>query len=82
MDRMSKSKRLPKIPKDIVKPTIVTGVEALGRGNDLNRLDMFLAGANQVVGPQAVTQYLNVSDYFKRRATALGIETEGFLIKP
>jgi hypothetical protein len=79
MDKMSKGKRLPKIPKDIVKPTIVTGVEALGRGNDLNRLDMFLAGANQVVGPQAVTQYLNVSDYFKRRATALGIETEGLI---
>jgi hypothetical protein len=76
---MSRDKRLPKIPKDIVKPTIVTGVEALGRGNDLNRLDMFLAGANQVVGPQAVTQYLNVSDYFKRRATALGIETEGLI---
>jgi ribosomal 50S subunit-recycling heat shock protein len=79
MDKMSKSKRLPKIPKDIVKPTIVTGVEALGRGNDLNRLDMFLAGANQIVGPQAVNQYLNVSDYFKRRATALGIETEGLI---
>ena len=79
MAKMSKDKRLPKIPKDIVKPTIVTGVEALGRGNDLNRLDMFLAGANQVVGPQAVTQYLNVSDYFKRRATALGIETEGLI---
>jgi ribosomal 50S subunit-recycling heat shock protein len=54
-------------------------VEALGRGNDLNRLDMFLAGANQIVGPQAVNQYLNVSDYFKRRATALGIETEGLI---
>ena len=79
MDKMSRDKRLPKIPKDIVKPTIVTGVEALGRGNDLNRLDIFLAGANQVVGPQAVTQYLNVSDYFKRRATALGIETEGLI---
>jgi ribosomal 50S subunit-recycling heat shock protein len=79
MDRMSKEKRLPKLPKDIVKPTIVTGVEALGRGNDLNRLDMFLAGANQIVGPQAVNQYLNVSDYFKRRATALGIETEGLI---
>jgi hypothetical protein len=79
MDKMSKEKRLPKLPKDIVKPTIVTGVEALGRGNDLQRLDLFLAGANQVVGPQAVTQYLNVNDYFKRRATALGIETEGLI---
>jgi len=79
MDRMSKRDRLPKLPKDIVKPTVITGVEALGRGNDLNRLDMFLAGANQVVGPEAVAQYVNVGDYFKRRATALGIETEGLI---
>jgi hypothetical protein len=79
MSRMNKSGRLPKLPKDIVKPTIVTGVEALGRGNDLNRLDMFLAGATQVVGPEAVAQYVNIGDYFKRRATALGIETEGLI---
>ena len=71
--------RLPKLPKDIVKPTIVTGVEALGRGNDLNRLDLFLAGANQVVGPDAVAQYVNLGDYFKRRATALGIDVEGLI---
>jgi len=76
---MAKQNRLPDIPKDIVKPTIVTGVEALGRGNDLNRLDLFLAGANQVVGPEAVAQYVNLGDYFKRRATALGIETEGLI---
>ena len=79
MARMSKEGRLPKLPKDIVKPTIVTGVEALGRGNDLQKLDLFLAGANQIVGPQAVAEYVNVSDYFKRRATALGIETEGLI---
>jgi len=79
MTRMAKQNRLPDIPKDIVKPTIVTGVEALGRGNDLNRLDLFLAGANQVVGPEAVAQYVNLGDYFKRRATALGIETEGLI---
>ena len=40
---------------------------------------MFLAGASQVVGPDSVMQYVNVSDYFKRRATALGIETEGLI---
>ena len=79
MTRMGKDNRLPKIPKDIVKPTIVTGVEALGRGNDLNRLDLFLAGATQVVGAEAVAQYVNVGEYFKRRATALGIETESLI---
>ena len=32
-----------------------------------------------MVGPEAVAQYVNLGDYFKRRATALGIETEGLI---
>ena len=47
MDVMKKKKKLPTLPKDVVKPVIVTGVEALGRGNDLQKLDLFLAGAAQ-----------------------------------
>ncbi|MDC0283378.1 portal protein [Akkermansiaceae bacterium] len=79
MSVMQKKKLLPKLPKDLVKPVIVTGVEALGRGNDLSKLDLFLAGAAQVVGPEAIGQFVNVEDYFKRRATALGIKTEGLI---
>ena len=79
MAAMNKTKRLPKLPKDIVNPVIITGVEALGRGNDLQKLDLFLAGAAQVVGPQAVAEYVNVGEYFKRRATSLGIKTQGLV---
>jgi len=79
MDVMSKKKRLPKLPKDVINPVIITGVEALGRGHDLQKLDMFLSGAGQVVGQQAVTQYVNVGEYFKRRATSLGIKTVGLV---
>jgi hypothetical protein len=79
MSAMNKNKRLPKLPKDIVNPVIITGVEALGRGNDLQKLDLFLAGAAQVVGPQAVAEYVNVGEYFKRRATSLGIKTQGLV---
>lgn len=79
MAAMNKNKRLPKLPKDIVNPVIITGVEALGRGNDLQKLDLFLAGAAQVVGPQAVAEYVNVGEYFKRRATSLGIKTQGLV---
>jgi len=79
MAAMNKAKRLPKLPKDIVNPVIITGVEALGRGNDLQKLDLFLAGAAQVVGPQAVAEYVNVGEYFKRRATSLGIKTQGLV---
>jgi hypothetical protein len=79
MTVMNKKKQLPKLPKDIINPVIITGVEALGRGNDLQKLDLFLAGAAQVVGPQAVSQYVNVGEYFSRRATSLGIKTVGLV---
>jgi len=79
MDIMTADKRLPKLPADLVKPVIITGVEALGRGNDLQKLDLFLAGAAQVVGPQAIGQFVNVEEYFKRRATSLGIKTRGLI---
>ena len=62
-----------------MSPVIITGVEALGRGNDLQKLDLFLAGAAQVVGPQAVAEFVNVSEYFQRRATSLGIKTAGLV---
>lgn len=79
MEVMNKKKKLPNLPKDVVTPIIITGVEALGRGNDLQKLDLFLAGAAQVVGPQAVTQFVKVSEYFKRRAISLGIKTDGLI---
>jgi hypothetical protein len=79
MEVMNKKEKLPKLPKDVVKPVIITGVEALGRGNDLQKLDLFLAGAAQVVGPEAVAGHVQVSEYFKRRAIALGIKTEGLV---
>ena len=76
---MNKKKSLPKLPDGVINPVIITGVEALGRGHDLQKLDLFLAGAGQVVGPQAVAQYVNVGEYFKRRATSLGIKTVGLV---
>lgn len=79
MDRMSKEGRLPTLPKGVVKPAIVTGLDALGRGNDLQKLDLFVRGMAEVLGPQVLAQYLDVSDFLERRATALGIDIEGLI---
>ena len=76
MFRMQRSKELPTLPKGIVQPVIVTGIEALGRGNDLNKLDTFMSAVMQI--PEA-TARVNWSDYMTRRATALGIDTEGLI---
>lgn len=78
METMTRQKRLPKVPKQFVKPLVTTGVDALGRGNDLAKLDTFLVGLMQVLGPEAM-QYLNMGEYLNRRAAALGIDTEGLV---
>lgn len=79
MHRLEKQKRIPTLPKGTVRPTIITGLEALGRGHDLNKLDIFLQGVMNTFGHEVVAQYVNVSDYLTRRATALGIDSKGLV---
>jgi hypothetical protein len=77
MHRMAKNKKIPQLPNDALKPLIVTGVEALGRGEDLNKLGQFLQSLAPL-GPEAM-QNLNIDDYIKRLAGSLGIDTEGLI---
>ena len=79
MDRLAKSKKMPKVNKDFITPTIVTGIDALGRGNDLSRLDLYLQGIGQILGPQGLQQYIDFREYLNRRAAALGIDTMGLV---
>lgn len=81
INSLEKQKKLPQLPKGTVEPVIVTGFEALGRGNDANKLATFLQTATQVVGPEAVITYTNVSDVLKRLGVGFGIDMKG-LIKP
>lgn len=78
MNRMQKQRRFPRLPKNVVKPLIITGVQALGRGQDLLRLDTFISGLVQSLGPEAM-RYLNVREYLERRAVALGVDTRGLV---
>jgi hypothetical protein len=76
---MTKAKRLPSLPKKFVKPAIVTGLEALGRGHDLTRLQTFQAAALQALGPELVQKYMNPGDFLMRLAAATGINTNGLI---
>lgn len=79
MHRLEKQRRIPALPKGVIRPAITTGLEALGRGNDLNKLDLFLQGAAQTIGPEGLMSRINVADYLTRRATALGIDSKGLI---
>lgn len=78
LDRMTKAKRVPTLPKGVVKPVIVTGLEALGRGHDLNKYNMLLK-AVQPLGPEVLAKYMNPADYISRVATSLGIDASGLV---
>jgi len=78
IDRLTRQKKLPALPKGVAKPTIVTGLEALGRGHDLSKYDLFLK-ALAPLGPEVLQSHMNVGDYITRIGTALGIDLGGLV---
>ena len=71
---MQRSGELPRYPKDLVKPTIVAGINALGRGQDRESLTAFITTIAQTLGPEALMQHLNADEAIKRLAAAQGID--------
>ncbi len=71
---LQRSGQLPKIPKDLVNPTIVAGINALGRGQDRESLTSFIMTIAQTLGPEALMQYINTDEVIKRLAAAQGID--------
>lgn len=81
LDSLTKQGKMPKMPKDSVKPTVVTGIEALGRGQDLNKLATFLQYL-QPLGAEVIASEMNLNDYIDRLAASLGIDTSGLIKSP
>lgn len=75
LDRLQKRKTIPKLPKGIVKPAIITGMEAIGRSQDLERLHTFVQLATQL----GAAQQLNMDEIMARVGAAIGIDTKGLV---
>ncbi len=67
------------LPEGLVEPVIVTGLEALGRGHDYNKLVMFAQTLQQLLGPEIFAQHANVDAVINRVATSLGLDSEGII---
>ena len=63
-----------RLPKKYVKPTIVAGVNALGRGQDRESLTQFMTVLQQTLGPEMMVKYINPDEAVKRLAAAQGID--------
>lgn len=79
MATMQRTNKVPSLPKDSVQPVVVTGVDSLGRANELQRLDAFMRRVGESLGPQAVPMFVNVPEYLKRAAAADDIEPKGLI---
>jgi len=69
-----KTGQIPKLPQKMVKPTIVAGVNALGRGQDREALGAFLTTISQTMGPEATQKFINPEEVIKRLAASQGID--------
>ena len=74
MHTLQQSKQIPTVPKNLVKPTIVAGINALGRGQDRESLVQFITTIAQTMGPEALASLLNPDEAVKRLAAAQGID--------
>ena len=76
---MEREGDIPAVPKGLVEPQVTTGLEAIGRGNDKQRLTTFLQTVAASIGPEQFLQYINPSELIRRFAAADGIDTAGLV---
>lgn len=72
---------MPKLSKE-VKPSIVTGLEALGRGQDTTLLTTFIQTLTGTLGPEATASLIDAQAYTRRLANSLGIDPDGLVKTP
>jgi hypothetical protein len=79
LSTMQRQQELPKIPDKLVKPTIVAGLNAIGRGQDREALRALGADMNQMYGPEIAQRLIDPSEYVKRLCASYGIDTINLL---
>lgn len=79
LTQLQATAQIPDMPKEAVEPTVSTGLEALGRGQDLDKLQQFFTGL-QAIAPLAQDPDINMSNLKIRLANAIGMDTSGLLL--
>lgn len=77
--QLQRRNKLPKLPKDFAKPEIITGIEALGRGQDLQKLKMFFASVVETFGPEMAARRIKVGEAINRIAAATNVYPDGLV---
>ena len=79
---LQRSRQIPSLPKDLVRPKIVAGINSLGRGQDAEALTRFIGTIAQTLGPEALMKYVDPTEAIKRLAAAQGIDVLNLIKSP
>lgn len=82
VDHLKSSGKFPALDDDTIRPSIVTGLEALGRGSDFHRITSFLQTAASTVGPEALQTYVDAGAVLKNLANASGLDGASLMKDP
>ena len=76
MNQLQSTGEVPNLPEGTVEPTITTGMDALGRGHDLEKYATVLSLVSQIPNAQAMINWnVMLMDLF----TGAGVETDGLV---
>ena len=76
--QLEKQGKIPELPEDVVNLRITTGLDALGRGHDLQKLTSWIEAVTQLP-PEVVKSRVNWTVYLERLSAAMGIDTQDLL---
>ena len=79
LKQLQATQQIPELPKEAVEPTISTGLEAIGRGQDLDKLERCIAAWSALKALEGDDD-LNLSNLKLRIANAIGLDTAGMLL--
>jgi len=82
LNMLLRSGKIPSLPKGLVQPTVVAGLYGVGRGQDKQALVEFVGTLAQSMGPEALAQYVNPTEFIKRLAAASGIDYLNLIKSP
>lgn len=76
---LERARKLPQLPKGVVRLAITTGIDAIGRGHDFDKLRAYVGFLAEALGPQKVAEVLDSQELADRAAAAMGIQRDGLI---
>lgn len=78
LTRLQREGKMPEFPEGVMKPQVLTGIAALGRTQELDKLRLLLEYLAPL-GPEVVAENMEVDEYIKRVTSSLNIDPKGLI---